>query len=138
MGMVVSAAVTGIPIVEQLETARPLHGSKKPTGGKTVHKKGGSISTANQKQPKGKQKGTQPVGGKGATPKEGKTAISKSSSTSKSNERGPVGTAQGNSKGAPDKKDTENPVGKGVGRGGKGPLVAPSTGDVKGRGKGKR
>ena len=140
MGMVVSAAVTGIPIIEQLENARPIQGSRKPTGGKAGAKKGGSISTtttANQKQTKGKPKGLDPLVGKEGTPKESKTAISKSGSTSKTKGKGPTGTAKGGVKIAPDKADTGKTVEKGVGRGGKEASV-PSKGGAKGRGKGKQ
>ena len=70
MGMVVSAAVTGIPVIEELERPNP----KKPAGGKQGPKKGNTvvIKDPNPKPTKGKQKENAPPNSKPGTIKEGK------------------------------------------------------------------
>jgi len=78
MGMVVSAAVTGIPVIEELENERT--NIRKPAGGKQGTKKGNSSvpTGANPKQSKGKQKENAPPNTKGGASKENKAVGSKS------------------------------------------------------------
>ena len=78
MGMVVSAAVSGIPIIEQLEKAHPIPASKR-TGGKRVAIKENSasgITTGSQpsKQLKGKTRGTESAATKGGAQNGNKSA----------------------------------------------------------------
>ena len=82
--MVVSAAVTGIPIIEELESARPT--ARKPAGAKSGGQKGASTTststTAKQNQSKGKSKGLDPLSSKLGATKDSKTSKPQASSSS--------------------------------------------------------
>ena len=78
--MVVSAAVTGIPIIEELESARP-NARKVAAGNKPGTKKGASVistTNTNQKQSKNKPKEKESLGSKGLASKDPKSGNQKS------------------------------------------------------------
>ena len=139
MGMVVSAAVTGIPIIEELENARPS--ARKTAGGKQGAKKGTantlSANTNNPKQLKGKPKEVVPPGAKGGGTQDGKSLNAKSSTAAHAKGKGTRGAAKGEIKSVSDKSNTGKAAEKVVGKGGKEPNL-PSKGTGKGRGRGQR
>ena len=127
MGMVVSAAVTGIPIIEELERPNP----KKPAGGKQGGKKGTAatvIKDQNVKQSKGKEKENAPPNSRGGGGKESKslgtksgtTAQSKGKANAKEEAKGPKNrsnTANSGLKGTNKTEKGQNLSGKGQTRG---------------------
>jgi hypothetical protein len=138
MGMVVSAAVTGIPIIEELENARPS--ARKTAGGKPGAKKGSntlSTNTNNQKQLKGKPKEIVLPGTKGGGSQHAKSINAKSSAASHTKVKGTAGATKREIKSVSDKSSTGKAAEKVVGKGGKEPNL-PSKGTGKGRGRGQR
>ena len=136
MGMVVSAAITGIPIIEELETARP--NAKKAAGSKPGAKKGASVistTSTNQKQSKVKPKGADPLGSKGVAPKDPKTGNQKSVPSAQTKGKGP--STKSDIKSVPSKPNTGRTTEKGAGRGAKQQNL-PTKGSGRGQGRGKR
>ena len=117
MGMVVSAAVTGIPIIEELERPNP----KKPAGGKQGGKKGTAnavIKDLNAKQSKGKDKENAPPNSRGGAGKDSKSLGTKSGTTAQT--KGKV-NAKEEAKGPKNRSNTANSGIKGTNKTEKGP-----------------
>ena len=128
MGMVVSAAVTGIPIIEELERPNP----KKPAGGKQGGKKGtaaGVIKESNAKQLKGKEKENAPPNSRGGGGKEVKSQGTKSGTTAQA--KGKV-NAKEETKGPKNRSNTANSGLKGTNKTEKGPNLS-GKGPTRGR-----
>ena len=138
MGMVVSAAVTGIPIIEELENARPS--ARKTAGGKTGAKKGAntlSVNNNNQKQLKGNPKEVVHPGAKGGGTQNVKSLNNKSNTAATTKGKGTRGATKAEIKSVSDKSNTGKGTEKGAGKGGKEANLS-SKGTGKGRGRGQR